>query len=44
MEIILAFATACGIMALIIALNACVRINKIEKQLLNKDDDVRREE
>lgn len=37
MEVILAFGVACGIMALIFAINACIRINKIEEQLLNKD-------
>lgn len=37
MELLMAFGTSCGIMALILAISAGIRLDKIEKQLSNKD-------
>ena len=37
MEIIFVFSVVCSIMAFIIAINVCIRLNKIEEQLLNKN-------
>lgn len=38
MEILIAISLACGIWALIVALNACVRLNKIELELMKEQE------